>query len=325
MWQRALLLVASLLVCVPTNLFAQSYPTKPIRLIVPFTPGGSTDATARIVGEAVSEILGQPVVIENRPGAAATLGIDVVAKSKPDGYTLGVSGVGATAIIPIIDPKLSYNPARDLDVIAGFNSVYGVVVAAPSLKQNDIAELLDFARANPEKVTYSTAGVAGPAHLNFEYLQKLAGVEMLHVPFPGDTPAITAVLTGDVSVAVVATASATPYLSAGKLKALAANGPGMERMKLLPDVRPVQEQTGFSQYDPHTWSVLVSAKGTPPEVISILNRAVNQALSKPDVRAKLENLGLRPLSGDVQWVQEFVKEQIAEKERVIGLVGLQRK
>ncbi|ETR76366.1 ABC transporter substrate-binding protein [Afipia sp. P52-10] len=324
MWKRALCLAVCLFVGTPTNLSAQPYPNKPIRLIVPFTPGGSTDATARIVGEAVSEILGQPVVIENRPGAAATLGIDIVSKSKPDGYTLGVSGVGATAIIPIIDPKLSYNPTRDLDVISGLNSVYGVVVAAPSLKQNDVAELLEFARANPDKVTYSTAGVAGPAHLNFEYLQKLAGVKMLHVPFPGDTPAITAVLTGDVSVAVVATASATPYLTAGKLKALAANGPGTERMKLFPDVRPVQEQTGFNEYDPHTWSVLVSAKGTPSDVITILNKAVNEALSKPEVREKLENLGLRPLTGDVQWVQDFVKKQIAEKEKIIGLVGLKR-
>lgn len=131
MWKRALCLVACLCVSASTSLFAQSYPTKPIRLIVPFTPGGSTDATARIVGEAVSEILGQPVVIENRPGAAATLGIDIVAKSKPDGYTLGVSGVGATAIIPIIDPKLSYNPVRDLDIISGLASYVVPTVQSP--------------------------------------------------------------------------------------------------------------------------------------------------------------------------------------------------
>ncbi|MDQ8732435.1 tripartite tricarboxylate transporter substrate binding protein [Bradyrhizobium sp. LHD-71] len=324
MIKRLFCLLTCVVIGTASPVAAQSYPDKPIRFIVPFTPGGSTDATARIVGEAMSEILGQPLVIENRPGAAATLGIDIVSKSKPDGYTLGVSGVGATAIIPIIDPKLTYHPSRDLDVIAGLNSVYGVVVAAPSLKQNSIKEVLEFARANPEKVTYSTAGVAGPAHLNFEYLQQLAGVKMLHVPFSGDVPAITAVLTGDVSMAVVATASATPFIVDGKLKALAANGPGTERMKLLPDLLSVPEQTGFKDYDPHTWSVLVSARGTPPDVIKILNKAVNEALARPDVREKLEKLGLRPLPGDVQWAQEFVQKQIAEKKRIIDQIGLKR-
>ena len=153
MLKRAFCLLVCLFALAPAHLAAQSYPTKPIRLIVPFTPGGSTDATARIVGEAMATILGQAVVIENRPGAAATLGIDLVAKSKPDGYTLGVSGVGATAIIPLIDPKLPYHPSRDLDVIAGLNSVYGVIVARPELKQNNMIELFEFARANPEKVT----------------------------------------------------------------------------------------------------------------------------------------------------------------------------
>jgi tripartite-type tricarboxylate transporter receptor subunit TctC len=324
MLKRAFCLLVCLFASAPTDLAAQSFPTKPIRLIVPFTPGGSTDATARIVGEAMSTILGQPLVIENRPGAAATLGIDLVAKSKPDGYTLGVSGVGATAIIPIIDPKLPYHPSRDLDVIAGLNSVYGVIVAKPDFKQNNVVELLDFARANPEKITYSTSGVAGPAHLNLEYLQQLAGVKMLHVPFSGDVPAITAVLTGDVSIASVATASATPFLLDGKLKALAANGPGTSRMKIQPALLSVPEQTGFKQYNPHTWSVLVSARGTPPEIIRILNKAVNEALARPDVIEKLENLGLRPLYGDVQAAQQLVQTEIAEKKRVIDLIGLKR-
>ena len=324
MLRLAFCLIALSFVSAPTELSAQTYPDKPIRLIVPFTPGGSTDATARIVGEAMSEILGQPVVIENRPGAAATLGIDIVAKSKPDGYTLGVSGVGATAIIPIIDPKLPYHPSRDLDVIAGLNSVYSVLVAKPDFKANNMQELIAIARANPGKVTYSTAGVAGPSHLNSEYFQQLAGIKLLHVPFPGDVPAITSVLTGDVDFASVATASATPFIMDGKLKVLAANGPGTSRMKLKPEILSVTEQTGFKDYNPHTWSVLVSARGTPPEVIAILNKAVNEALSKPAVIERLENLGLKPLHGDVKWAQEFVKEQIAEKQRVINLTNLKR-
>jgi tripartite-type tricarboxylate transporter receptor subunit TctC len=324
MLKRVVCLLAALFIIAPGELAAQSYPNKPIRLIVPFTPGGSTDATARIVGEAMGQILGQPIVIENRPGAAATLGIDLVAKSKPDGYTLGVSGVGATAIIPIIDPKLPYHPSRDLDVIAGLNSVYGVIIALPTLKQNNMVELLDYARANPEKVTFATSGVAGPAHLNIEYLQQLSGTKMLHVPFNGDVPAITAVLTGDVMIGSVATASATPFLIDGKLKALAANGPGASRMKLKPDLPSVIEQTGFKEYNPHTWSVLVAARGTPPEIITQLNKTVNEALKRPEVIDKLENLGLRPLYGDVKAAQELVATEIAEKKRVIELIGLKR-
>lgn len=325
MLQRiALAISAGLCLMAPAHLSAQPYPNKPIKLIVPYTAGGSTDATARVVGEAIGEILGQPVVIENKPGATATLGIDIVAKSKPDGYTLGVSGVAATAIIPLIDPKLTYSPLRDLDMIAGLISVDSVLVARPVLKQNTMAEVLEFARANPGKITFATAGVAGPAHLNLEYLQHLAKAKMLHVPFNGDSPAITAVLSGDVDVASVALAGAVPFLLDGKLKLLAANGPGNKRLKILPNVLSVQEQTGFKNYNPHTWSVLVTAKGTPPEVIEKLNKAVNQALSKPDIQAKLEKYGLTPLTGDVKWTQELVVKEIAEKKQIIDLVGLKR-
>ena len=322
--KRAFCLLVCLFALAPAHLAAQSHPTKPIRLIVPFTPGGSTDATARIVGEAMDAILGQAVVIENRPGAAATLGIDLVAKSKPDGYTLGVSGVGATAIIPLIDPKLPYHPARDLDMIAGLNSVYGVIVARPELKPNNMVELFEFARANPEKVTFSTSGVAGPAHLNMENLPQLAGVKMLHVPFSGDVPAITAVLTGDVSIASVATASATPFLIDGKLKALAANGPGASRMKLKPDLLSVPSRPDSSNTIRTRWSVLVSANGTPPEIIDQPEQGGQRSAHKPEVIEKLDNLGLKPLSGDVQPAQELVQTEIAEKKSVIELIGLKR-
>lgn len=303
-------------------LHAQSYPDKPVRVIVPFTPGGSTDLTGRIIAEAMSSILKQPFVIENRPGAAATIGIDMVAKSKPDGYTVGVSGVGATAIVPLIDSKLSYNPSRDLDVISGLSAVDAVFVARPDLKQSTLKEVLDFAKANPEKISYATAGVSGPAHLSAENLQLLTGVKLLHVPFSGDVPAITAVLTGDVSIGLVAAASATPFLKDGKLKGLAAGGPG--RLKLLPDLSSAAEQTGLKDYAAHTWNVLVAARGTPPDIIEKLNKAVNEAVARPDVKEKLENLGLKTLPGDVKWSQDFVAARIAENKRIIELTGLKR-
>ena len=319
---NAVLASLMLLAVGPGESRAQTYPDKPIKLIVPFAPGGSTDLTGRILGEALTNILKQTVVVENRPGAAATIGIDLVAKSKPNGYTLGVSGVGATAIVPLIDAKLPYQPLRDLDIIAGLSAVESVIVALPTLKQNSMKEVLEFARANPEKVSYSTAGVTGPSHLSMEYLAQLANVKMLHVPFPGDVPAITAVLSGDVSIALVAAASATPFVSDGKLKALAAGGP--QRLKLVPNVPTVAEQTDFKDYSTYAWNVLVTAKGTPPEIIEKLNKAVNEAAARPDVIEKLNNLGLRTMPGDMKWAQDFVAQEIAKNKRIIETTGIKR-
>ncbi len=302
--------------------FAQSYPDKPIRLIVPFPPGGSTDLTGRIIAEALVPLLGQPIVVENRPGAAAAIGIDLVAKAKPDGYTLGVSGVGASAIIPILDPKLSYQPLRDLDFVAGLSVVDSVFVTLPTTKYNSIREVLDGARANPDKLSFSTAGIAGPSHLDFSNLTNLSNVKMIHVPFAGDVPAITAVLSGDVTVALVAVASATPFITSGKLKPLAAGGP--ERLKLLPNLPTAAEQTGFKDFDAYAWNVLVVAHGTPPEILAKLNKAVNDAVAKPDVKEKLENLGLKIMPGDQKWTQAFVAEKIARNKRVIEATGIKR-
>ena len=325
MWRLLCAILASSALFAPGSLsesFAQTYPDKPIRLIVPFAPGGSTDLTGRIIGEALSNILKQPVVIENRPGAAATIGIDLVAKSKPDGYTLGVSGVGDTAIVPLIDPKLPYQPLRDLDIIAGLTAVDSVIVARPELKQNNMQEVLEFARANPEKISYATAGVTGPSHLSMENLSQLAKVKMIHVPFPGDVPAITAVLSGDVSIALVAAASATPFLTDGKLKGIAAGGP--KRLKLLPGLATVAEQTEFKDYSTYAWNVLVAAKGTPPDIIEKLNKATNEAEARPDVIERLENLGLKTMSGDMKWAQDFVAQEIAKNKRIIEITGIKR-
>ena len=301
---------------------AQDYPNKPIRLLIPYATGGSTDLTGRIYGEALQHSLGQNFIVENRPGAAGTIGIDVVAKAKADGYTLGVSGVGPTAIVPLIDPKTPYQPLRDLDVVAGLSIVDVAFVALPNSKYNSMKEVLDDAKAHPDTVSFATSGVAGPVHLDMENLSQLAKVKMIHVPFQGDTPAITAVLSGDVAIAVVSAASATSFLTSGKLKGLAAGGP--ERLKLLPNMATVAEQTGFKDYEANTWNVLVSARGTPPEIIARLNKAVNAAAANPAVKEKLENLGLKVMPGDVKWVQDFVNSKIERNKKLIETTGLKR-
>lgn len=301
---------------------AQTYPDKSVRLIVPFPPGGATDVTARILADELSTRFKQTFIVENRAGAAGTIGIDQVAKSKPDGYTLGVSGVGPTAIFPILDPKLSYSPARDLDVIAGLSAVDLIFIARNNLPANNMKELLDYARANPGKVTYSTAGVAGPAQLQAENLALTAGIKMLHIPFPGDTPAIAAVLSGDVDIGFVGVASSVSFVTSGKLKGLGVGSP--TRLKALPDIGTVIEQTGIKEFTGYTWNVLVVPKGTPATIADLLNKAINEISAKPEIIEKLANVGLRTMPGDATATAEFVAGKSARYKRIIEVTGVKR-
>lgn len=301
---------------------AQTYPDRPVRLIVPFPPGGATDVNARILAAELTALLKQPFVIDNRPGASGTIGIDMVAKSAPDGYTLGVSGVGPTSILPIIDPKLPYNPARDLDIVAGLGRIDFVLVARPGLPVANLTELIDYAKANPGKVTYATAGVAGPQQLQMEHLGLLAGIKLFLVPFPGDAQATAAVVSGDVDIALMGIATGIGLVKGGKLKVLAMAG--SERSPTMPDLATVAEQTGFTEFTGYTWNLLVAPKGTPAAVIARLNAAIAEAAGKPEVQAKLEALGIRPLPGSAGKVSDFVASETAKNRRVIEATGIRR-
>jgi tripartite-type tricarboxylate transporter receptor subunit TctC len=324
--KKAMTLLLALVLAIPVagqaRAQAQTYPERPVRLIVPFPPGGATDVNARILAAELGTLLRQPFVIDNRPGASGTIGIDMVAKSTPDGYTLGVSGVGPTAILPIIDPKLPYNPARDLDIVAGLGRIDFVLVARPGLPVANLSELIAYAKANPGKVTYATAGVAGPQQLQIEHLGLLAGINLFLVPFPGDAQATAAVVSGDVDIALMGIATGIGLVKGGKLKALAMAG--SERSPTLPDLATVAEQTGFTEFTGYTWNLLVAPKGTPASVIARLNAAVAEAAGKPEVQAKLEALGIRPLPGSAGKVSDFVASETAKNRRVIEATGIRR-
>lgn len=327
--EEVLRTIARVLFCLSTLVAGVSgaqaqgtYPDKPIRLLIPYAPGGSTDLTGRIYGEALQKALGQNVVVENRPGAAGTIGIDVVAKAKPDGYTLGVSGVGPTAIAPFIDSKTPYQPLRDLDIIAGLSIVDVALVALPNSKYNTMKDAVEDARANPDKVSIGTSGVAGPIHLDLENLSLQAKVKFIHAPFQGDVPAITSVLSGDVAIGWVSAASAQPFLTSGKLKALAAGGP--QRLKTHPDLLTIAEQTDYKDFETYTWNVLVAPKGTPKDVLEKLNKAINDAATKPEVKDRLENIALKVMPGDQAWAQEFVNKAVARNRKLIDATGLKR-
>lgn len=300
---------------------AQTYPDRRIRMVVPFPPGGATDVTARLFAAELGAAFDRSVVIDNKPGAAGAVGIDQVAKSPPDGYTLGVSGVGPTVILPIIDPKLPYNPMRDLQIVAGLSAVDFVFVAKPSLPVSNLAELIAYAKANPGKVTYSSAGVAGPQQLMIEHLAMLSGIKLFHVPYPGDAAAIAAVAAGDVDIAMAGAASSFGLIKSGKLKALAS---GHRRSRELPDLATVAEQTGFNEFSGYTWNILVVPKGTPSAVVDKLNEAVNSIARKPEIQQKLGELGLGPFSGDVGQITKVIESEVAKYRKIIDATGVRR-
>lgn len=301
---------------------AQTYPDHPVRIIVPFVPGGSTDVTGRIIAEGLSATFKQQFLVDNKPGAAGALGIDAVAKSRADGYTMGLSGVGPTAIIPMIDPNLPYNPSRDLDTVAALSAIDLVLVARPGFGPKTLQETLEYARANPGKVVYGSTGVAGPVHLQLENLAYLAKAKMLHVPYAGDAQVVTALLSGQIDIAYLTLAGGLGFVTAGKVHALAAGGP--KRSQSLPDLATVAEQTGFTGYDAYTWNVLVVPKGTPPDILDRLNRAINELLARPEVKDKMDRLGLLTIGGDVSTASRFVANEIEKYKNIITATGVKR-
>jgi tripartite-type tricarboxylate transporter receptor subunit TctC len=300
---------------------AQAYPDHVVRLVVPFTPGGATDVTARLFAADMTALFKQSVMVDNRPGAAGAIGIDLVAKAAADGYTLGVGGVGPLALLPTIDAKLPYDPARDLEVVAGLSKVDFILVARPGFAAATVAELIAKAKTEPGKITYSSAGVAGPQQLMVEHLAMLAGIKLFHVPFPGDNQAVAAVANGDVDIALAGAASALGLIKAGKLRALAA---GSGRLPSLPDLPTVAEQTGFTDFMGYTWNVLVAPKGTPIPVVARLNEVANDLARKREMAEKLEAIGLRPMPGSAREIADQVARDTAQYRRIIDLTGLRR-
>jgi tripartite-type tricarboxylate transporter receptor subunit TctC len=301
---------------------AQVYPDKAVKIVVPFAAGGPTDVVARVVAEGLSEELKQPFVVENRAGAGGAIGTDILAKAKPDGYTLGVTGTGSITIIPFLDTKLSYNPPRDLTAVAMLSTLDLLIVARADYKFSTMKEMVDYARSKPGDLTYSTAGVGTPAHLDMENLWNLSNVKALHVAFSGDVPAIAGILSGDVATGLISASAAGALVKDGKLKAIAYGGPG--RSSAFPNLASVEEQTGLKGYVANSWNALMAPAGTPQDIIDKLNAAVNKTLAKAEVKQKFEALGLTAFAGDAKTAVDYIAADTAKRKRVIELTGLKR-
>jgi len=289
---------------------ADAWPTKPIRLIVPFPPGGPTDVMGRLLGQMLGERLGQTVVVDNRPGVGGNLGTDQVAKAAPDGYTLGLAAVSSLAIAPGLYPKLPYKVSTDLTPITRVGIAKGAIVAHPTAPFDDLKGMVAWAKANPGKLAYATSGIGTANHLAAELLESVAGVKLLHVPYKGTAPALQDLLAGVVPVGFESSlTAAAPNVQSGKLKAIAITA--ATRSALLPQVATVAEQ-GYPGFDAPTWFGLVGPAKLPKDMVAALHKAATEGLRQPGALQQFAKIGAEPAPTSPEDFASFIA---AETER----------
>lgn len=298
---------------------AQDYPNGPVRLVVGFPPGGSTDIVGRIIAENMTTTLGQPVIVENRPGASGTVGISHVANSDADGYTLGVSGVGASILVSAMGRDAGYDIDKQLDIIGVMGTLGLVLAGRTNLEQNTLEELFAYAKENPGELAFGTSGVGTPGHLGMEYLLSLAGVEMLHIPYQGSTPQMNDALGGHVDLVLLPTPEGAEQVRGGGLKAFAVTSP--ERSSLIPDV-PTVSESGFEGYTATLWNLLVTPEGTPADVQEKLSKALNAAMENEDVRKTYAERGLAPTITTPEEATAFLASEREKWASVITDLGI---
>jgi tripartite-type tricarboxylate transporter receptor subunit TctC len=296
---------------------AQPYPSKPIRIIVPFPAGGIADLYARIIGAKVQEAWAQPVVVENRTGAGGNIGAEAVAKSAPDGYTLSMSALGPHAVNVSLFSKLPYDPVKDFAAIALVLEAEGLLVLHPSVPANNVAELIAYARANPGKLTFASAGMGTASHLAGELFKTMAKVDMTHVPYKGNVPAITDLLAGQTSLLFATMPTVLPHAKAGKLRALATIG--ASRAAAAPELPTIGES--LPGFEVNNWIGLFAPAGTPPEIVRRWNGEVMRIMQSPDIQARLPVEGARFSPNSPDQFAAFVKSEIAKWAPVVKASG----
>jgi tripartite-type tricarboxylate transporter receptor subunit TctC len=300
---------------------AQSYPTKPVRLVVPYPPGGPLDTAARALAERVKEPLGV-VVVENRPGAGGNLGVDLVAKAAPDGYSLVVGAVATHAINPWLFSKLPYDPIKDFAPVTLIAHVPNVLVMTPERAQQlnirSARDLVAHARANPGKLNFASGGNGSAGHMAGELLKSQAGISAVHIPYAGAAPAQLGLLAGQTDFMFDNLASALAQVKAGKLRAFAVTTP--RRAESMPDV-PTMAESGLPGFDVSTWFGVFAPAGTPPVVVERLNKEFTAALRSPEMRERLARMGAEPAPMAPGDFQQFVRSEMAKYEKVVKFSG----
>jgi tripartite-type tricarboxylate transporter receptor subunit TctC len=295
------------------------YPSRPIRLVLPYPAGGSYDAMGRLIGDQIAKRLGQPIVIDNKPGGGGEIGTTAAATAPADGYTLALFG-NSQAIRPTINPSNRFDIQKSFEPIARFATVAEVIVINPTVSANTLGEFVELARAKPGQLNFGSGGAGGITHLAGELLKARANVDLVHIPYKGQAPAVTGLIANEVQMLVLNVVSAIPQVKAGKMRALAVTIP--TRSPFLPDV-PTVEEAGVSGYELVEWYGLLAPKGTPKEVIDKVHAAVEDALKQTDVKDALSKLGAAPLVGDTpEGFRKFIDSEISKYAEIIKNAGI---
>jgi tripartite-type tricarboxylate transporter receptor subunit TctC len=314
--KRIAFLLAACVVSLP--LLAQTYPSKPVRLIVPYAPGGSVDLLARIMRDGLQDALGQPVVVENRAGAGGAIGVEAAAKSPPDGHTLVLSGSGAITVNVHLT-KLAYDPAKDLAPVSMLTTLPIVIAVHPSVPARSMGELVAYAKSRPGTLNYSSNGRGSVAFLAAELLKYMTGIRMEHVPYKGAAPATVAIIAGEVDLGFVDSAAVMPQARAGAVRALAVTDP--KRSIIVPEL-PTVAESGVPGYEVSGWVGLFAPMGTPAQVIARLNADVARVLNNPDVRERILRAQMEPAPNTAEEFGRFLSAESKQWATVIQSAGI---
>jgi tripartite-type tricarboxylate transporter receptor subunit TctC len=299
---------------------AQPYPTKPIRIVIPFPPGNTTDIMSRLIGPKITERLGQPIVVENRPGASGMLGLDYVAKSAPDGYTLAAGQGGNLVVLPHTSKNIPYDPLKDFVPIAVSTTNYLGIVANPDVPFKSLAEMISYAKANPGKLTVATNGEGGFPHLAFEHLRLMGGFTFTHIPYKGSAAIATDVIGGQVQAAIDGITGLAPHVRSGRLRLLATTN--KTRVPLWPDT-PAAAET-VPGYESGGWFGYVAPAGTLREIVIKLNEEINRAIKLPEVSEKLVVGGLIVVAESPEYFGEIIRSDYAKYGKLVRDIGFQK-
>ena len=310
--------IAALLAVFAQNAFAQAYPTRSIRLVVPFPAGGTTDILARAAAQKLTESLGQSVIVDNRPGAAGNIGADIVAKSAPDGYTLLMGTVGTHAINPGLYAKMPYDHVKDFVPVVLVAGVPNVLAVNPAFPVNSVAELIALAKSKPGTINFATSGSGTSIHLSGELFKTMAGVDMTHVPYKGSSPALTDLMGGQVQIMFDNLPSALPLNKAGKLRAIAVTS--QKRAPVLPDV-PTISESGLPGFEASSWFGVLAPTGTPAPIVAKINADVNKWLQSPEARDQLLAQGANAAGGTPEQFAAHIRAETEKWAKVVKASG----
>ena len=297
-----------------SNAIAQSYPNKPIRLVVPFPVGGGTDIFARTIGQALTDTFKWTIVPDNKPGAGGNLGIDAVAKSNPDGYTIGIGQTSNLAINPSLYKNLPYNPSKDLIPVVSVTSAPLVIVSPANSPYKNLTDILNGAKQKPNQITYGSPGNGTVAHLTMELFQKAAGIKLQHIPYKGSSQALTDLLGGQIQLYASSIPTALSQIKDGRLRAIAVTS--KNRSAALPNI-PTLAEAGIKGFDATTWFGFIVPTGTPNNIVTLLNKNINEVLKQPAVKAKLMSEGGDVLGGSSEQFSSLMTKDLVRWEKVV--------